>query len=127
MRMRKMITLAVLALAIAIPGVSLAKKDSKHGIGKGGVPALRDFFLEEIEDLKDAIASLDARVGELETANEDTQERLAALEGQFADADGDGSFVLVPDCNDGNANVSPNAVEIKNNGIDDDCDPNTAD
>ena len=42
------------------------------------------------------------------------------------DRDNDGYSSSV-DCNDWNADVHPNAEEIKNNGRDDDCNPNTAD
>lgn len=109
MRMRKIVMLTILALAIAIPGVSLAKKDEdKHGIGKGGVPALRDYFQEQID-------SLLRRVRRVEKA-------VAILETQFADADGDGSYVLVPDCDDENADVSPNTDEVPGNLVDDNCD-----
>jgi hypothetical protein len=108
MRMRKIVTLTILAVALAIPGVSLAKKEDKHGIGKGGVPALRDYFQEQID-------SLLRRVRRVEKA-------VAILETQFADADGDGSYVLVPDCDDDNENVSPNADEVPGNLVDDNCD-----
>jgi hypothetical protein len=118
MRMRKIVTLTILAVALALPGVSLAKREDKHGIGKGGVPALRDYLQGQID-------SVLRRVRRLEHANDDTQARLDALEGQFVDADGDGSFVLVPDCDDEDANVSPEAAEVAGNGIDDDCDGET--
>lgn len=50
------------------------------------------------------------------------------------DADGDGYYYpegylsgQPADCNDGNADVHPGALEIAGNGIDDDCDPSTPD
>lgn len=38
------------------------------------------------------------------------------------DADGDGFFVDVDDCNDKDSGINPNACDIKNDGIDQDCD-----
>ena len=116
MRMRKIVTLTILAVALAIPGVSLAKKDKdQNGIGKGGVPAMRDAFEREIRRLKARVTELETTVGKLQTS-------VDGLESQFADVDGDGSFVLVPDCNDANPNVNPNATEIPGNLIDENCD-----
>jgi len=48
--------------------------------------------------------------------------RLAALESQFVDDDGDTFSEVQDDCDDTNADVSPLADEIAGNGIDDDCD-----
>ena len=44
-----------------------------------------------------------------------------------SDQDGDGFTVGQGDCNDCNASVNPGALEIPNNGRDDDCDPSTPD
>lgn len=46
--------------------------------------------------------------------------------GNFIDADMDG-FSVADDCDDTNAAVNPDAVEVPYNGIDDDCDPLTPD
>ena len=120
MRIRTIATLAILAVALAIPGVSLAgsKSKIKHGIGKGGVPALRD-------DLQDKITGLDARVVELETQVTELSDRLADIESLFSDADGDGFVSLIEDCDDADGAVSPGAAEVEGNGIDDDCDGET--
>ena len=115
MRIRKIALLAMLALAVAIPGVSLAKKNDKYGIGKGGMPALRDQIFALIDGLQDEINGALRRVRHLEKS-------VAALENQFVDEDGDGSYQLLPDCDDADPNVSPLLSEIPSNGIDDDCD-----
>jgi hypothetical protein len=52
--------------------------------------------------------------------------------GDAVDMDGDGYFDIEnncseTDCNDTNAEVNPNGIEIQYNGIDDDCDPLTLD
>jgi hypothetical protein len=122
--------------------VSMAKKknkkknEEKHGIGKGGVPALRDAIfaeLDEVEDwledavrriglLENGLADTDARVEALEGEVADFDARLAAIEGQFVDDDGDSFTEVQGDCDDEDANVSPLAAELAGNGIDDDCD-----
>ena len=142
MQIRKLGTLGILAVALVMPGVSLAQNDTKtekaaqkaaaqadraaaraeraaakaaraaaraeekaektqHGIGKGGVPALRDA-------LQNDIAGLDSR--------------LEALEGQFVDDDGDTFSEVQNDCDDDDAAVNPLATEVAGNEIDDDCD-----
>jgi hypothetical protein len=85
MQIRKIVTLAILAVALAVPGVSLAKKQDKHGIGKGGLPALRDYLLKQIH--------------ELQNSDEDIEARLDAIEAQFKDDDA-GFYVFQPDCDD---------------------------
>ena len=45
---------------------------------------------------------------------------------EFVDNDGDG-FNNDVDCDDNNANVNPDAIEIPYDGIDNDCDPSTLD
>jgi hypothetical protein len=46
---------------------------------------------------------------------------------KVGDADGDGYLYPGPDCDDTNAEVNPGAVEIYGDGIDNDCNPATAD
>ena len=102
MQIRKLGMLGVMAIALAMPGMALAgSSGTKHGIGKGGVPALR-------EKLQGEIDALDAR--------------LSAIEGQFADNDGDTFSEAQGDCDDTNPAVNPNATEVAGNSIDDDCD-----
>ena len=95
MRIRKIIVLAVLAVALAIPGVSLAKKG--HGIGKGGLPALRDYLLNEIHDLQNRLDDINGG-------------QLDALGPQFKDEDKDGFYVFVPDCDDQNPDLTDNCT-----------------
>ena len=82
MRIRKIVVLALLGVALAIPGVSLAKK--KHGVGAGGVPVA----LKEIRYRLDVIEGF-----------------LFSGQGQFKDEDGDHVYVFVPDCDDNDKDV----------------------
>ncbi len=139
MRIRKIATLGILAMALAMPGVSLAKnskKAEKHGIGKGGVPALRDKIFAKIDDLQDQIhdalgrirlledglGDTNSRVETLEGEVADLDSRLASIESKFVDDDGDTFSEVQDDCNDADGSVSPLAAEVASNGIDDDCD-----
>jgi len=108
MQIRKITTVAIRAVALAMPAVSVAKNDkkaekneTKHGIGAGGVPALRDHLQ-----------------GQLDSDNE----RIDALEAFFEDDDLDGFTEVEDDCDDANAAVNPLAAEVPLNLIDDDCD-----
>jgi len=103
--MRRTISiLAALALAaaFAVPGLALAKNGQGKGLGKGGVPALRD----QVVALEGTVLALEARV--------------EALEGLAVDDDGDLFTENQGDCNDANAAVHPGAAELAN-GADDDC------
>ena len=144
MRMNKTAcTGLALALLLAFaPGVALAGKKNEdgsnngNGIGKGGVPALRDRLLgliddlkDEIEDLEDAVEDLedslaetDARIDALEEDVADFDARLAAMESQFTDDDGDGFSEVQDDCDDENPDANPLETEVAGNGVDDDCD-----
>jgi hypothetical protein len=96
-RIVKGLAVAALAVAVGLPGIALAKKDGeKHGIGKGGVPALAQ------------------RLAELEA-------RVAVLEAMASDDDLDGYTENQGDCDDASDVVFPGAVEV-DNGVDDDCD-----
>jgi hypothetical protein len=119
MQIRTLGILGILAVALAMPGIAQAKNDkTQHGIGKGGVPALRDALqaqinglvgrIEDLEGLADEVANLDAR--------------LKVVEDQFVDNDGDTFTEVQGDWDDGNAVVNPLATEVPGNGIDDDCD-----
>ena len=126
MQIRTLGMLGVLAVALAIPGISLAGNNTtKHGIGKGGVPALRDALLGKIDTLQGQIDSLKTRVDDLEALSDDVADldaRLQAIEDQFADDDGDTFTEVQGDCDDADAAVNPLETEVLGNGIDDDCD-----
>ena len=121
MQIRTLGILGVMVMALAMPGTSLAGKNSdkvKHGIGKGGVPALRDALQDQIDGLK-------ARVEELEGLSDDVEDldaRVQALEDQFVDNDGDTFSEIQGDCDDENADANPLETEVAGNSIDDDCD-----
>lgn len=136
MQIRKITTLGILAVALAMPALSLAKNDkkaekdeTKHGIGKGGVPALRDFLQDQIDSalrrirrLEHGLVDTNVRVEAVESEVADLDTRLEALEGFFFDDDLDGFTEVEDDCDDANAAVNPLAAEVLGNGIDDDCD-----
>jgi hypothetical protein len=122
------IALLAVAVSLALPGAALAKKKkryaaagstatlsgSQHGIGPGGVPALRDEIYRRIGLLDSTVLLLDERVKALE-------EQVAALQGLATDDDLDGFTENQGDCDDLNALAYPGAPEAAN-GIDDDCD-----
>ena len=114
-----------------------------NGLGPGGVPALRDEVVEighQVDVLEENVDALDGRVGDLENGVSDgfqmladmieglrsdlglLEDRVAALEVEATDDDGDGYSENLGDCNDDDALVGPAAEEIVGNGIDDDCD-----
>jgi hypothetical protein len=122
------IALLVVAASLALPGVALAKKKkryaaagasasmsgSQHGIGPGGVPALRDEIYRRLALMDSTVLLLDERVKALE-------EQVAALQGLATDDDLDGFTENQGDCDDLNALAYPGAPETVN-GVDDDCD-----
>lgn len=134
MQIRTLGMLGVLAVALAMPGISLAGSNkngdkTQHGIGKGGVPALRDHLQGQIDSAQGQIDSIAGRVEDLEGLTDglaedlaDIDARLQALEDQLTDNDGDTFSEVQNDCNDDNAAVNPGATEVPGNGIDDDCD-----
>jgi septal ring factor EnvC (AmiA/AmiB activator) len=136
MRIRKLATLGILAVALAIPGISLAKNDKKaeknatgNGVGKGGVPAALDALQDQIDSalrrirrLEHGLADTNTRVDALEDEVADLDSRVEALEGQFVDDDGDTFSEVQDDCDDANEDVNPLAAEVPGNLIDDDCD-----
>jgi len=118
MQIRTLGMLTFLAVALATPGIAQAGNGKeKHGIGKGGVPALRD-------SLQGQIDSLESRLGELEGLADDVADldaRVQALEDQFVDNDGDTFTEVQGDCDDANPAVNPLATEVAGNSIDDNC------
>ena len=60
-----------------------------------------------------------------DAAGESAGQTYLILGHECADEDEDGWSVCEGDCDDANASVNPIAEEICNEGVDDDCDPNT--
>ncbi len=124
-RPTRILLVVSLSFCLLAPSLAMAKKSKKarrraaaaaqHGIGPGGVPAMRDMLLGRIQELDTTVLLLDARVTDLEM-------RLQALEGLATDDDMDGFSENQGDCDDTMAGVYPGAPEDPANGIDDDCD-----
>lgn len=156
-RSRTAISLAVvLGLCLALPGVAAAGKKNKRkarkaaaaatvdgdtghpgrGLGKGGVPALRDelvYTIHRVDELEEAVGDLQDEVGDgmemlagLIGALQDDltalEDRVAALEELARDDDEDGFSENLGDCDDADPLVNPLAEEVLDNGVDDDCD-----
>jgi len=120
MQIRTIGMLTILAVTLAAPGIAEAgkKNKDKHGIGQGGVPALRDALQGQID-------SIESRVEDLEGLADDVADldaRLQALEDQFVDDDGDTFTEVQGDCDDEDEAVNPLETEVPGNAIDDDCD-----
>ncbi len=119
----RILTVLLVCLALVAPGAAMAKKKKKkarvagtqHGIGAGGVPALRDMLLGRIGDLDATVLALEERIAELEM-------RLDEVEDLAIDDDLDGFSENQGDCDDTQPAVFPGAVEDPANLIDDDCD-----
>jgi hypothetical protein len=98
--------LALASPAFAAPG----GRPGKHGIGKGGVPALEN----RVTELEAEVDALQAQVDEL-------NEIVEGLAGAIDD-DGDGVSEQNGDCDDADPAVNPGAIEVPGNGIDENCD-----
>jgi hypothetical protein len=147
------------AALVGMPGMAAAKKNKKknrgapppvvqhvahpgNGIGKGGVPALRDHLLAliaavngrvdrlvrhvhaiemRVSDLEDGLGDADARLDLVEGRLDNLEAVVAGLVQQAADLasddDGDGYSELQNDCDDTDPAVNPPAT-----GLDLNCD-----
>ena len=135
MQIRKLGTLGILAMALAMPGVSLAQNETKTEKAAEKAAAKAEKAAEKAAAEAERAAEKAERAAEkaertqhgigkggvpAEVAGLDS--RLEALEGQFVDDDGDTFSEVQSDCDDEDAAVNPLATEVAGNGIDDDCD-----
>src|SRR6185295_18753306 len=81
------------------------------------------FFGEAGDDVIEARDGIPERIAcgaDDDQARNDFTDILAECE-RGIDSDGDG-FSSAADCNDGNAGIHPGAVDVPENGVDEDCD-----